>query len=117
MSEVIVKPGLSAKEIAILHYQLLMDDNREEWIKTVSKTRRGISANNWWKTGRKYVQKKGWSYKFRHEDNRFKKDDYHKFFFYRLNEKGEEQGVGPVPIIIIKDPDDNDEWRVKVSSW
>ena len=114
-----VKPGLGPKEIAILHYQLIMENNKEEWLKTIMKSRIGISSNAWWKTGRKYIDKKGWSYKFRHEDDRpmFHKEDSRKFFFYRLNEKGEEQGAGPVPIIINKDPDNNDEWRVKVSSW
>ncbi len=112
----VVQPGMSAKEIAILHYKLLMENNHDEWIKTVEKTRLTISAPNWWKTGRKYVEKRGWTYKFRHEDDRFRTKDKFKFFFYRLNEKGEEQGA-PVPIIIRKDPDNDDEWRVEVSSW
>ncbi|MHA1380098.1 MAG: hypothetical protein ACTSRG_17130 [Candidatus Helarchaeota archaeon] len=115
MSE--VKPGLSAKEVAILHYKLLMEDNHEEWLKTIRKLIRHNVAH-WWKTGRKYVEKNGWSYKFRHEDDRpaFHTDDKRKFFFWRFNAKGEEQGM-PVPIKLIKDPDDNNEWRVDVSSW
>ncbi|MHA1301074.1 MAG: hypothetical protein ACTSO9_16760 [Candidatus Helarchaeota archaeon] len=113
MSE--VKPGMSAKEIAILHYKLLMDNNHEEWLKTVNVISRN-RVQHWWKLGRKYVEKNGWSYKFRHEDERFRTDKTAKFFFWRLNAEGGEQGM-PVPVKMMKDPDDNNEWRVDVSSW
>ena len=116
MSENVVKPGLGPKEIAILHYQLLMDNNKEEWLKTVKKIKLGISAKNWWSTGRKYIERNEWTYKFRHEDKRFHEDDRRKFFFYKFDKDGNEPG-SPVPIIIEKDPDDNNEWRVDVSSW
>jgi hypothetical protein len=33
-----VKPGMSAKEVAILHYKLLMENNKKEWLKTIRKS-------------------------------------------------------------------------------
>ncbi|MEX2705105.1 MAG: hypothetical protein Q6352_007580 [Candidatus Freyrarchaeum guaymaensis] len=56
-----VKPGMSAKEIAILHYKLMMENNKEEWLKTIRKRLRdkaeryGSGPYFWWDTGKKRV--------------------------------------------------------------
>jgi len=116
-----VTPGLNAKEIAILHYQLLMEDKWDDWILTITKIKRknpkkrGSSPFYWWNAGRKLVEK-GMSYKFKNKDERFSTDKRQKFFFYRLDKEGKESGM-PVPITVMIDLDDNNEWRVDVSSW
>jgi hypothetical protein len=120
-----VKKGMSAKEIATLHYELLMDNKKDAWTETIKKHlrdqfksgRRGSSPYYWWKTGRRYVDEHGYSYKFKNKDERFSTDDHIKFFFHRLNKDGKPQGSGQVPIHVIKDTEDNNEWRVDVSSW
>ena len=118
-----VKPGMSPEEIAALHYNLLMKDNRDEWLKTMTKfhqgqaDRYGSSPDFYWKTGRKYVDELGYSYKFKLKDERQSSDNKIKFFFHRLNKDGKKQGSGQVPIHVKKDIDDNDEWRVDVASY
>lgn len=118
-----VKPGMSPEEIATLHYELLMENNREEWLKTFKKHHReqadryGSSPDLYWRTGRKYVDELGYSYKFKILDERYSTEDHKKIFFHRLNKDGEPQGSGQVPIHIIKDKEDNYEWRVDVASW
>lgn len=118
-----VNPGMKAKEIAVLHYQLLMENNYDEWLKTIKTILRkkahlkGSSPYYWWRTGRKMVDEKGMSYKFKNEDERFGAENRKKFFFYRLDKEGKESGSGQVPITIIKDSEEDDEWRVDVSSW
>jgi hypothetical protein len=116
-----VKPGMTAKEIATLHYELIMDNNYDEWLKTfkvlhqTQAKRYGSSPQLYWKTGRRYIDELGYSYKFKNFVEGQSSDKRKKFFFHRLNKEGEEQGQ--VPIIIIKDEEDNDEWRVDVASW
>jgi hypothetical protein len=118
-----VKPGMSAKEIATLHYDLLMENNKEEWLKTFRKYHQeradkyGSSPMLYWKTGRKYVDELGYSYKFKEKVDSQSDDDHIKFFFHRLNKEGKPQGSGQVPIHIVKDEDDNNEWRVDIASW
>lgn len=119
MSE--VEPGMDPKEIAILHYELLIENNYDEWLKTINTTDRnqagsyGSSPYFWWDTGRRYVEKYGYQYKFKNvaseDENRVK------FFFHRLDKNGKPQGTGQVPIHVIRDEEDNNEWRVEVSSW
>ncbi|NVM54081.1 MAG: hypothetical protein HWN66_10310 [Candidatus Helarchaeota archaeon] len=117
-----VKPGMNAKEIAILHYQLLTVNNFEEWLKTIKKIHRkkakkkGSRPYYWWNTGRKRIDEQGMSYSFKNKDERYSNETRQKFFFYRLDKEGNESGM-PVPITLRKDPEDNDEWRVDVSSW
>ena len=117
-----VQPGMDAKEIAILHYQLVKENNWDEWIKTVrarlrkTAKKRGNRAFYWWDTGRKRHDEQGMSYEFSYKDARFSKEDRIKYFFLRLDKEGNQSGM-PVPITVIVDPDDNDEWRVEVSSW
>ncbi|MFW9923173.1 MAG: hypothetical protein ACFFDW_07815 [Candidatus Thorarchaeota archaeon] len=116
-----VKPGMSAQEIATLHYELLLEGNKEEWAKTIKKSYRdrlednSVSPYYWWKTGRRYQEQYGYSYTFKNKDEKQSSDTHIKFFFHRLNKDGKEQGQ--VPIHIIKDKEDNNEWRVDVSSW
>jgi len=116
-----VKPGMSAKDIATLHYELALEGNKEEWAKTIKKSYRdrlddrAVSPYYWWKTSQRYKDQYGYSYTFKLKDERQSSDTHIKFFFHRLNNQGEKQGQ--VPIHIIKDKDDNDEWRVDVSSW
>ena len=118
-----VKPGMSAKEIAELHYELMMDNNRKEWLKTFTKhhqdhaDRYGSSPDLYWRTGRKYVDELGYSYKFKNKVERQSTEKRIKFFFHRLNKEGKPQGSGQVPIHVIKDKDSGDEWRVDIASW
>ncbi|MBD3193005.1 MAG: hypothetical protein GF308_20375 [Candidatus Heimdallarchaeota archaeon] len=118
-----VKPGMSAKQIAQLHYKLIMDNDRDEWLKTFRKYHReradryGSSPDLYWRTGRKYIDELGYSYKFKEKVDRQSSDQRIKFFFHRLNKQGKPQGSGQVPIILVKDEEDNDEWRVDVASW
>lgn len=114
---------MSPEEIATLHYELLMENNREEWLKTFRKRHReqadkyGSSPDLYWRTGRKYVDELGYSYKFKNKVENQSSDKRIKFFFYRLNKEGKPQGSGQVPIHVVKDEEDNDEWRVDVASW
>ncbi len=118
-----VKRGMTAKQIAVLHYQLLMKDKKTQWLKTIRKRlqdqaeRYGSSPYFWWKTGRKRVDEQKFQYKYKNKDERYSTKDHIKFFFHRLDEKGKPAGTGQVPIHVIRDPDDSNEWRVDVSSW
>lgn len=114
---------MSAKEIAILHYELIMDNDYDEWLKTFTKYHQGTasqygsSPDLYWRTGRRYIDELGYSYKFKNKVDRQSTDKRIKFFFHRLNKEGKPQGSGQVPIILIKDEEDKDEWRVDVASW
>jgi hypothetical protein len=117
-----VKPGMDAKEIAILHYQLVKENNWDEWIKSVmtryrkNAKKRGAKPFYWWNTGRKRVDEQGMTYEFSHQDERFSSEKRKKFFFSRFDKEGKQSGM-PVPITLLPDPDENEEWRVSVSSW
>lgn len=95
---------MSAKEIAILHYKLMMENNKEEWLKTIRKRLRdkaeryGSGPYFWWDTGRKRVDEQKMSYKFKNEDTRFRTDKHAKFFFHRLDKDGKPSGSGQVSI-------------------
>ncbi|MHA1125336.1 MAG: hypothetical protein ACTSO7_06365 [Candidatus Heimdallarchaeota archaeon] len=116
-----VKPGLSAKEIATLHYELALDGNKKEWAKTIRTSKRdqiesrGHGPFYWWNTSQRYKEQYEYTYTFKHKDERQSSEDHIKLFFHRINKDGDQQGQ--VPIHIIKDKEDNDEWRVDVSSW
>lgn len=116
-----VKPGLSPKQIAILHYKLLMENNQDEWIKTLKKDLRvnakdpASSPGFWWLTGRRCVTKHGYSYTFRHEET--KQENYVKFFFNRLDKDGKPAMTGQVPIHVIRDEKTDDEWRIDTASY
>lgn len=117
-----VKPDMSPEEIATLYYKLLMENNRKEWLKTFRKHHRdqadryGSSPDFYWKTGRKYVDELGYWYEFKHKDESQSDDKHVKLFFWRYNKDGEVQGAGPVPIHIVKDKEDNNEWRVDIAT-
>ena len=112
---------MSAEEIATLHYELLLEGNKEEWAKTIKTSirhrvdDRGASPFYWWTTGRRYKEQYGYSYTFKLKDERQSSEKHIKLFFHRLNKEGNKQGQ--VPIHLIKDEEDNGEWRVYVSSW
>ncbi|MEA2071696.1 MAG: hypothetical protein U9O98_10465 [Asgard group archaeon] len=118
-----VKKGMSAKEIATLHYQLAMNNEYDEWLKTLEKFHRdraesrGSKPQLYWKTARRYVDELGYSYKFKEKVDRQSDDDHIKFFFHRLSKEGKAQGTGQVPIHVVKDEDENNEWRVDITSW
>ena len=120
-----VKKGMTAKQIAVLHYDLLMANNKKEWLKTVRKRLRDLTAqgkrgarhDNWWEVGRQRVEEKGVKYKYKNKDERQSTDTSVKFFFHRLLPDGSKLGSGQVPIRVVKDKDDDDEWRVVTSSW
>lgn len=118
-----VKPGMSPEEIATLHYDLMMKGDRDEWLKTMTKfhqeraDRYGSSPDFYYRTGRKYVDELGYQYKFKNKVEDQSDDKHIKFFFHRLSREGKKQGSGQVPIHVVKDKDDNDEWRVDIASW
>ena len=118
-----VKRGMTAKQIAELHYKLLMQKKKAQWLKTIRKDYRdqaeryGSSPYFWWKTGRKRVDEQEFKYKYKKKDERYGTEKRVKFFFHRLDKKGKPMGTGQVPIILIRDPEDRNEWRVDVSSW
>lgn len=118
-----VKKGMDPIEVAKLHYKFLMENNRKEWLKTFRKYHRdsadryGSSPDFYWKTGRKYVDELGYWYEFKHKDEGQSTDKKVKLFFHRYNKEGETQGAGPVPIHVVKDEEDNDEWRVDVATY
>ena len=116
-----VKSGMSPREIAELHYKLCLEGNKEEWAKTIKSSLRnriddrGVSPYYWWKTGRRYKEQYGYSYTYKLKDEKQSSETHVKLFFHRLNNSGNKQGQ--VPIHLIKDEDDGNEWRVDVSSW
>ena len=118
-----VKPGKSPEEIATLHYELIMDNDKDEWLKTFTEfhqeraDRYGSSPDLYWRTGRKYIDELGYSYKFKEKVDRQSTEDHIKYFFFRLNKEGKKQGSGQVPIHVIKDKDNENEWRVDIASW
>ena len=112
-----VKPGMSAKEIAVLHYELLTEGNQEEWLKTVKKNSISRARRYWWETGRQRIDA-GMSFSFKNEDTIVKRTETMvKFFFNRIGKDGKPSGSGQVPITVVKDPEDNNEWRVDVGSY
>ncbi|MHA1220927.1 MAG: hypothetical protein ACTSQB_04270 [Candidatus Heimdallarchaeota archaeon] len=116
-----VKPGMSAKEIAELHYELIMENDREEWLKTFKKhhqdqaDRYGSSPDLYWRTGRKYIDELGYSYKYKNIVEDQSNDKHIKYFFFRLSKEGKPQGSGQVPIHVVID--DDGEWRIDIASW
>ena len=119
MSEEVEK----AKEIAILHYKLLMENNKEEWTKTLRPFDQnqvdiyGSSPYFWWITGRRMVEKAKNTYSFKEFDEGASDDEYKKFWFNRLDKDGKPAGSGKVPIVLMKNQETDNEWRVSVSSW
>jgi len=109
--------GLSAREVAELHYGAIADGNRTLWVATLSERnremadRRGSSPDFWWDTGRRYATRYGVRYRFRQVG--IEEPDYQKIFFDRLNADGSRRGR-PVPIHMILE---NDVWRVKIGSY
>ncbi|NHJ49766.1 MAG: hypothetical protein FK733_18385 [Asgard group archaeon] len=116
-----VKPGMTAKEIATLHYELIMANDYDEWLKTFRVFHQeraksyGSSPDLYWRTGRRYIDELGYTYKFKNFVENQSSDKRKKFFFFRYNKDGDEQGQVPIHIVI--DEDDKDEWRVDVASW
>jgi len=120
-----VIPGITPKQIAILHYKLLMEDNQKEWIKTLKKELQVIAGNPttfpgsspyfWWITGRRCVDKHKYTYTFRNEETT--EENYVKFFFNRLDKDGKPAMTGQVPIHVIKDEKSEGEWRVDTASY
>jgi hypothetical protein len=54
-----VKPDMSAKEIATLHYELALEGNKKEWAKTIRTSKRdtidsrGHGPFYWWNTSQR----------------------------------------------------------------
>ena len=100
---------MSALEIATLHYELVLDDKKEEWAKTIKKSFRErledrvVSPYYWWKTGRRYQEQNGYFYTFKHKDERQSSEKHIKLFFHRLNKEGKPQGQVPIHVIINED--------------
>lgn len=113
-----LKEGLSAREVAELHYKFLEENNYEGWLETLIEdireraSFRGSTADFWWNSGHKMVDYYGVTYVFQREvptgDPKRKK-----FFFRRLNPDGSPRGM-PVPIRLVLE---KKEWRVEQASY
>jgi len=109
--------GLSAGEVAQLHYNSVYEGDRETWVATLSARnremadRRGSSPDFWWDTGRRYATRYGVYYRFRQAS--IEEPEYQKLFFDRLNADGSRRGR-PVPIHMVLE---DDGWRVKIASY
>ena len=109
--------GLSAREVAELHYKAIADGDRAVWVTTLSQRnremadRRGSSPDFWWDTGRRYATRYGVYYRFRQVG--IEEPGYQKLFFDRLNADGSRRGR-PVPIHMILE---DEVWRVKMVTY
>lgn len=109
--------GLSAREVAELHYKAIADGDRTLWVATLCQRnrqmadRRGSSPEFWWETGRVYATRYGVYYCFRQVG--IEEPDYEKLFFDRLNADGSRRGR-PVPIHMVLE---GDTWGVKTASY
>ena len=109
--------GLSAREVAELHYKAIADGNRALWVATLSRhnremaDRRGSSPDFWWDTGRRYATRYGVYYRFRQIG--IEEPDYQKLFFDRLNADGSRRGR-PVPVHMILE---DEVWQVKMVTY
>ena len=109
--------GLSAREVAELHYKTIFEGHRAAWVATLSERnremadRRGSSPDFWWDTGRRYATRYGVHYLFRQVG--IEEPDYQKIFFDRLNADESRRGR-PVPIHMVLE---DDGWRVKTASY
>jgi len=109
--------GLSAREVAEIHYKTIFEGQREAWVATLSERnremadRRGSSPDFWWDTGRRYATRYGVHYQFRQVG--IEEPDYQKIFFDRLNADESRRGR-PVPIHMVLE---DDGWRVKIASY
>ncbi len=109
--------GLSAREVAELHYKAIFEGERAVWVATLCERnremadRRGSSPDFWWDTGRRYATRYGVHYRFRQVS--IEDPDYQKIFFDRLNADGSRRGR-PVPIHMVLE---GDTWGVKTASY
>ena len=109
--------GLSAREVAELHYKAIADGDRALWVATLSQRnremadRRGSSPDFWWDTGRRYATRYGVYYRFRQIG--IEEPDYQKLFFDRLNADGSRRGR-PVPVHMILE---DEVWQVKMVTY
>ncbi|MFX1563604.1 MAG: hypothetical protein ACFFDP_09905 [Promethearchaeota archaeon] len=133
-----LKPGMKPVEVAELFYKHLMENNREAWLETFTAWHRdhadvgGSSPQLYWTAGRKHVDQLGYSYKLYkpsifekarlmakaaeemsrgHDPRRPQSKHQEKIFFQRYTRTGEKTGY-PLPIVLVRDPDSADEWRV-----
>ncbi len=106
-----------AKKVAIQHYKTLMENNKNEWLKTIKKLSLKSAERYWWPTGRKRVDEQKMSYEFKNFDEKYSSPTRLKFFFHRLDKDGKPSGSGQVPAIMVKDKDNKDEWRVDTGSY
>ena len=114
------KKNLDADEVAKKHYNLLMDDKYEEWLKTLNErarrqadtTMRGFKAEFYWNSGRKWVTEYGIRYEFEREGRSFMANT-RTFFFNRVGKDGKNVGH---PVKIVMKPEDG-EWKVSVPSY
>ncbi|MHA1382700.1 MAG: hypothetical protein ACTSR3_02980 [Candidatus Helarchaeota archaeon] len=104
-----------AKAVALAHYKLIQENNKEEWMNTIKKISQKNAERYWWPTGRKRIEQQGMSYTFKFFDERYSTPKRLKFFFNRLDKDGKPSGTGQVPVILVKD--ENGEWKVDVASW
>ena len=107
----------SPQQVAELHYQAIVQGDRELWLATLTAEyramadRRGSTPDFWWQTGRRYATQYGVTYRFQRVDQ--EEPDRVKLFFYRLNADGSQRGM-PVPIHLVKE---EDGWRVEMVTY
>lgn len=107
----------TAREVAELHYQAVVEGNLDLWRATLKADyrpmvgRRGSTPDFWWRTGRKYATEYGVTYRFLRVD---RADEHRqKLFFERLNADGTPRGM-PVPIHLVRG---EEGWRVEMATY
>lgn len=108
-------------EVAKLFYKYLVEKNKEKWLLTFRKyhqdqaERYGSSPDLYWRAGQKMQEKYGYTYHHVPEKDTQLDENRSKFFFQRINSKGEKSGM-PAPITLVRDEDLAGEWRVDVAT-
>jgi len=113
----LVPRDLSPRQVAEMHYQSVVQDNRPRWLATLNAhefsmaDKRGSSPDFWWETGRRYATEFGVTYHFDRED--FQGEKRAKLFFKRIQADGSQRGR-PVPIHLVLE---EDGWRVRMVTY
>jgi hypothetical protein len=134
-----LKPGLKPEEVATRFYQAIMDNDYPAFLECFTKWHQEREKGRpklYWGVGRKLVDEKGYTYRIHkpgflerarlmaraadmiaegRDPRRPQPKGQKKIFFQRYLRTGEKTGY-PMPIILVKDPDTNGEWRVELAT-
>ena len=116
-----IRKGIPPHEVAERFYQLLVEGNYDEWLKTFRKYhqrqagRYGSSPDLYWRNGRKMQEKYHYTYRRIKEKDQQINENTWKFWFQRYLPDGTKSG-SPAPITIVRDEESDGEWRVDVAT-